>query len=175
MSLKKSKTKGANAPVPQSKSEAAGFVREIGEANRQLARIEADMNDEIAKLKERGELNAAPLSERVRQLTEGLRTWCDANRDSLTDGRKRKFADLGTGKIEWRLAPPKVTIRGAEAVLAAIKTLGLTQFLRTKEEINKEAMLLERDRARLVPGVTIGSEGENFTVEPFEAELEGAK
>ncbi len=171
----KSKTKGANTPVPQSKEEAARFVREIGEANRQIARIEADMNDELARVKEEAHAAAAPLGDRVRSLTEGLRTWCEANRATLTDGMKRKWGDLGTGKIEWRLAPPKVTIKGVEAALAAIKTLGLNQFLRVKEEINKEAMLQEPEKARLVPGVTIGSEGENFAVEPFEAVLEGAK
>lgn len=36
-------------------------------------------------------------------------------------------------------------------------------------------MLNNQDAARLVPGVTIGSAGENFMVEPFEAELEAAK
>lgn len=169
----KAKTKGANTPVPQSKEEAQRFVREIGEANRQIARIQADMNDRIAKLKERGELDAAPLADLVKAMTEGLRTWSEANRAMLTDGGKRKWADLGTGKIEWRLAPPKVTIRGVEAALAAIKTMGLP-FLRVKEEIDKEAMLREPEKARFVPGVTIGSEGENFSVEPFEAAIEGA-
>ena len=172
---KKSKIRGANAPVPQNKEEASSFIREIGENNRQVARIEADMNDQIAKLKERGELDAAPLNDRTRLLTEGLRTWCEANRTTLTDGLQRKWADLGAGKIEWRSAPPKVTIKGVEVVLAAIKTLGLGQFVRTKEEIDKEAMLREPEKARLVPGVAIGSEGESFSVEPFEAALEGGK
>lgn len=171
----KTKTKGVNMPVPQSREEAQRFIREIGEANRQIARIEADMNDEIAATKERGELDAAPLYGRVRALTEGLRIWCDANREALTDGHKRKFADLGTGKVEWRNAPARVTIKGVETVLAALKTLGLHKFIRTKEEIDKEAMQREADQARLVPGVTIGSEGENFSVEPFEAAIEGGK
>ncbi|MGP0104433.1 host-nuclease inhibitor Gam family protein, partial [Rhodoblastus sp.] len=122
-----------------------------------------------------GELDAAPLVARAKALTEGLRVWCDANRAALTDGFKRKWGDLGTGKIEWRLAPPKVTIRKVEEAIAAIKTLGLTQFLRVKEEPNKEAMLQEPEKAKLVPGVTIGSAGENFAVEPFEAAIEGGK
>jgi phage host-nuclease inhibitor protein Gam len=171
----KSKTKGANAPVPQTKDEAARWVREIGDNNREIARIEADMNDAIAQLREDAGEKATPLIERTKLLTEGLRTWCEANRAMLTDGMKRKWADLGAGKIEWRTSPPKVTIKGVEAVLTAIKTLGLAQFLRTKEEIDKEAMLREPDKARLVPGVSIGSEGENFSVEPFEAVLEGGK
>lgn len=167
----KSKTR-AGAPAPQSREEAASFIRRIGENNRAIARVEADMNDAIAKLKEAAETAATPLGEEVRQLTEGLRTWCEANRAVLTDGGKRKHAELGTGRIEWRLAPPKVTIKGAEAVLAAIKTLGLP-FIRSKDEIDKEAMLAEPEKARLVPGVSIGSAGEMFAVEPFEAEITG--
>jgi phage host-nuclease inhibitor protein Gam len=167
----KSKTK-AGAPAPQSREEAASFIRRIGENARTIARFQAEMNDAIAKLKEDAENAAAPRAEEIKRLTEGLRAWCDANRAALTDGGKRKFADLGTGKVEWRKSPPKVTIRDVEAVLAAIKKLGLP-FIRTKEEVDKEAMLADCDNARLVPGVKVGSEGEFFAVEPFEAELAG--
>ena len=148
-------------------------MREIGEINRRIARAQADMNDGIAKLKELAETTAAPLAARVAELTEGLRSWCDANRDALTDKGKRKYGDLGTGHVSWRISPPKVSIKGVDEVLMAIRTLGLTEFLRTKEEIDKEAMLADPDKARLVPGVKIGSAGESFTVEPFEAEITG--
>ena len=164
--------KGHNLPVPQTRDEAASHIRMIGDAARAVARIEADMNDRLAAIKEAHEQKAQPFRSLVESLTEGLRAWCDANRDALTDGGKRKFADLGTGKVEWRNLPPKVTSRGADDVLAAIKTLGLP-FVRTKEEIDREAMLRAPEKARLVPGVTIGSEGETFAVEPFEAEIEG--
>ena len=162
----------AGAPAPQNREEAASFIRRIGENNRAIARAEADMNDAIVKLKEAAEATAAPLADETKQLAEGLRAWCEANRALLTDNGKRKHAELGTGRIEWRLAPPKVTIKGADAVLHAIKTLGLP-FVRIKEEIDKEAMLAEPEKARLVPGVSIGSGGETFSVEPFEAELTG--
>ena len=167
----KAKTK-AGAPAPQSREEAASFIRRIGDNARMIARFQAEMNDAIAKLKEAAENAAAPRAEENERLTEGLRAWCDANRAALTDNNKRKFADLGTGKVEWRRSPPKVWIKGVEAALAAIKSLGLP-FVRVKEEIDKEAMLADPDRARLVPGVSVGSEGEFFAVEPFEAELAG--
>ncbi len=169
----KAKTK-AGAPAPPSREEAASYIRRIGENARMIARFQAEMNDGIATLKQDAENAATPRAEEIERLTDGLRAWCDANRAALTDNGKRKFADLGTGKIEWRRSPPKVSVKGVEAALEAIKKLGLP-FVRTKEEIDKEAMLREPDKARLVPGVAIGSEGENFSVEPFEAVLEGAK
>lgn len=171
--MTKAKTRGANAPVPQSREEAARFIHEIGVLQRQVARAEADMNDAIAEAKHAAEQATLGLRDNIDRLTQGLRTWCEANRDALTDGGKRKFADLGTGKIEWRFAPPKVTIRGIEEVIARIKTLGLTDFLRERVEIDKEAMLRAPEKARLIAGVGIGSAGENFAVEPFESELQG--
>lgn len=68
-----------------------------------------------------------------------------------------------------------MTIRGADAVIAAIRAMGLGQrFLREKVEINKEAMLEDRVAASAIRGVAIGSDGEDFTVEPFETELREA-
>lgn len=168
---KKTKTIGANLPVPQSRDEASYWVYTIGEANRQIARIEADMNDRIAALKADAEKQAQPLKDQVVAGTEGLKVWAEANRDALTGGGKSKTADLGTGKISWRLRPASVRITGVDRVIEAIKKLGFSAFLRTKEEVNKEAMLADPERARMIAGISIGSEGEDFIVEPFEADI----
>lgn len=170
----KTKTRAANVAVPQSRDEAAGFIREIGENARKVARIEADMNDKLAKIKQAAEALAAPLSARNAELTTGLQTWCDAHRSELTDGGKRKFAEFGTGRVEWRYLPPSVSLKNVGAILARIKELGLP-FLRVKEEIDKERMLADPVNARLVLGVTIGSAGEQFSVAPFEAQIEGGQ
>lgn len=168
---KKSKTLGANLPVPQSRDEAAAHVRRIGEANREVARIELKLADEVAALKEAAEAAALPLKEQAKALTEGLKLWAEANREALTGG-KSKTADLGTGKISWRLRPAKVSLRGkVEEIIDRLKSLGLHRFIRTTEDVSKEAMLADRDAARAVQGVTIASEGEDFVVEPFEPQI----
>ena len=102
------------------------------------------MNDELAAVKERYEATADPLRKQIDALTEGLHTWCEANRDTLTQHGKTKTAALPAGEVAWRTRPPSVRITGAEAV-------------------------------RGVPGIAI-SQGEDFIVTPFEAELatEGA-
>ena len=168
---KKTKTLGANLPVPQSRDDAAAALRRIGEANREVARIELKLADDVAGLKEAAESAATPLKEEAKALTEGLKLWAEANRDALTGG-KVKTADLGTGKISWRLRPAKVSLRGKiEEVVERLKSLGLQRFVRVTEEVNKEAMLADRDAARAVQGVTIASEGEDFVVEPFEPSI----
>lgn len=172
MTVRKMKTAGANVPVPQDDTEARNAIREIGDLNRDVLRIEADLNDKIAALQEEYGKKVAPLREQVKAKTEGLRIFSEANRDRLTRGGKVKFHKFATGEISWRLRPAKVTIRGKDDVIEAIKSARLgKRFLRVKEDINKEAMLEDRATAGAIQGVSIGSDGEDFLVEPFETEL----
>lgn len=176
--MKRVMTLASNLPVPQTREEAAAAVAQIGAAQRELGRIEAGMNDRITKLKETAEATATPLRERIDTLTKGLQTWAEANRQVLTGG-KTKTVDLGTGVISWRLRPSKVSLPGKPEALATLidklKAMALQRFIRTKEEVNREAMLAEPDLARTVPGVKVGTSGEDFAVEPFEVALaEGA-
>lgn len=172
--MAKSKTLGANFPVPQSRDEAAATVRAIGDLNRQHARLEADMNDQLARIKEAFETKGEPLRQAAAEKTEGLKMWAEANRMALTGGDKTKTVDLGTGILKWRLRPPSVRLTRIEEVIARLKTLGLTRFLRVKEEVNKDALQAEPEVAQTVAGISIGSAGEDFIVEPFEAELSAA-
>lgn len=175
MAAKKVKMQGANAPVPQDDSEAREALREIGDLNREALRLQAEMNDQIAALQQRyGEL-VAPINEAATAKIEGLRMFAEANRARLTGNGKVKYFQFATGKISWRLRPAKVSIRGkTDAVIEALQAAGLHRFLREKVEINKEAMLEDRTTAMAIKGVMIGSDGEDFVVEPFETELKEA-
>jgi phage host-nuclease inhibitor protein Gam len=168
--MARTKTLGANLPVPQSRDEAAATIAAIGDLNRQLTRLAADMNDELTTIKERFEKVAEPLRQARDGKTEGLKMWAEANRDALTAG-KGKTVDLGTGTISWRNRPPSVRITIKEGLVALLKTMKLHRFVRVTEEVDKEAMLREPDVARTVSGVFVKSAGEDFIVEPFEAEL----
>lgn len=175
MTSRKMKTQGTNVPVPQDDSEAREAIREIGDLNREVLRIEAEMNDKIAALQEEYGARVAPLRESATAKIEGLRMFAEVNRDRLTRGGKVKFHKFATGEISWRLRPARVTIRGKDAVIEAIKAARLgKKFLRVREDINKEAMLEDRATATALAGVTIGSDGEDFLVEPFETELKEA-
>lgn len=164
------KIAAAPVPVPQSRDQVSAEIREIGEKQRDLVRIQAMMNDQLAEVKERWEEQAQPLQARIDTLTQGIQIWSDANRDTLTQGGKTKTAAFPAGEIAWRLRPPSVRVTGAEAVLDVLRRLGLTRFVRTKDEVNKEAILNEPEAVAHVPGIAI-SQGEDFLVIPFEAEL----
>lgn len=164
------KTPAAAVAVPQNRDQAAQAIAEIGSLNRDLSRITADMNDALAQIKEQFEQQAEPKRLQIEALTEGVRTWAEANRDSLTQGGKVKTAALTTGEILWRLRPASVRVTGADAVLDLLRRLGLGRFVRTKDEINKEAILAEPEAVAAVPGIAI-VQGEDFVVVPFATEL----
>ncbi|HEY9212088.1 MAG TPA: host-nuclease inhibitor Gam family protein [Ancylobacter sp.] len=173
---KKAKTFGVNLPVPQSTEEATTAIADIGALNREIGRIDADANDKIAAISKETADKVLPLQERVTALTEGLKVWAEAHRLALTNGGKVKFSNLITGVISWRNLPPKVSLRKVEDVITSIQKMGLSKkFLRTKLEVDKEAMLKEPEKARTVQGVTIGSAGEEFIVEPFEVDTTGTQ
>ena len=177
MAKTKMKTAGINVPVPQDDSEAREAIREIGDLNRDVLRIEAELNDKIAALQNEYGDKVAPIREAAIAKQEGLKMFAEANRARLTKGGKVKYYRFATGEISWRLRPAKVTIRGKDDVIDALKAAKLgKEFLRTAETINKEAMLEKDNRAiaGAIKGVTIGSDGEDFIVEPFETELQEA-
>lgn len=100
-----------------------------------------------------------------------MQGYCEAHRDELTDGGRVKTASLITGEVQWRQRPPSVSVRGAESVIETLKRLGLSRFVRTKEEVNKEAILNEPDNVRGVAGLNIVTGVEDFVITPFEQEV----
>ena len=164
------KTQAAQVPIPQSREQAVEAIAEIGRRQRERERIQAAMNDELAGIKARYEEEARPHNEAIVALKEGVHVWCEANRAALTSN-KVKSANLASGDVGWRTSPPKVKITGVAAVIELIKSLKLMQFIRSKEEINKEAMLAEPDVAQSIKGVEI-VQAEEFWIKPYETELE---
>ncbi len=165
------KAEAAPWRVPQNRDQANECIAEIGRLQRERDRIRADMNDEVAAVKERHEAQALPLAEKIRHLSAGVQLWCEANRSELTQGGKVKFAMLAAGKINWRMRPPKVALRGKDKIIEALKAMGLSRFIRVTEEVNKEAILAEAEIAGAVPGISI-TRGEDFVITPHETELE---
>ncbi|WP_035603566.1 host-nuclease inhibitor Gam family protein, partial [Edwardsiella tarda] len=98
----------------------------------------------------------------------GVQGWCEANRDELTCNGKVKTANLVTGDIQWRIRPPSVSVRGPDSVMETLLRLGLSRFIRTKQEINKEAILNEPLAVAGVAGITVKTGVEDFSIIPFE-------
>lgn len=158
--------------TPQTVAEVQSNIRKIGDLQRQHSRVSADLNDKIAKLTEEAAPSLEALSKQIISLQKGVQTYCDAHREELCG--KGKTANMVTGEVQWRQRPPSVKVTGAEAVLACLKKMGLDRFIRTKEEVNKDAMLNEQEEAKKVPGITIVTGVEDFVIVPFEVDTEVA-
>jgi phage host-nuclease inhibitor protein Gam len=172
MAPKKRLKSAAAVYVPQHRDQVVADIKSIGDLQRDLARIETSMNDEIGAITERYAAPVDDLKQRITVLQGGVQSWCEANRAELTDNHRVKFANLITGEVQWRIRPPSVTVRGADAVLELLRSKDLGRFIRVKEEVNKEAILNEPEAIRGVPGVTINSGIEDFAIVPFEQEVQ---
>ncbi|EDN6659394.1 host-nuclease inhibitor protein Gam [Salmonella enterica] len=169
MAAKTKRIKSAAAVyVPQNKEDVIGDIKKIGDLQRELEREQTIMNDAIGEITERHAPGIESLKKDIDTLSKGVQGWCEAHRDELTQNGKTKTASLITGKVEWRNRPPSVGIRGAETVLETLRRLNLDRFIRTKEEINKDAILNEPEVVKGVAGIIIRSGIEDFSITPFE-------
>jgi phage host-nuclease inhibitor protein Gam len=169
----KAKTTAAVA-VPQDREEVQQWISNLGKMQRERAGVTNDMNDLIAPITEQfAPIIAAKLAEEER-LLEGIQTWCEANKADLT--KDAKTVNLVTGEICWRKNPPSVAFKRGiklDEIIAHIKQLKLGKlFVRTKEEVDKEAILSADDKtkAKLTKAGTIKivTDSETFAVTPFE-------
>jgi phage host-nuclease inhibitor protein Gam len=158
-------------PTPQNREQVADYIAAIGIAQRERARLEQDMNDELARSSSSYEEQALPFRTEIEERSKGVQAWCETNRNALTQDGRTKTAVLTSGEVQWRLRPPKVSIKGLDAVLDKLRRMGLDRFIRTKDEVNKEAILAEQEAVKRVAGISI-EQGEDFVIKPFETQLE---
>ncbi|MCQ8103256.1 host-nuclease inhibitor Gam family protein [Methylomonas sp. SURF-2] len=156
--------------VCQDKDQTMAAIRILGDTQRELTRIETELNDEIAAITDSRKTQIEALKTRIDSLVTGIQTWCEANRAELCkDGGKT--ANLITGEVSWRQRPPSVGVRSVDKVLETLRNLGLSRFIRTKDELNKEAVLADPKAVQGIAGITINSGIEDFAVVPFEQEV----
>lgn len=171
--MKTSRIKTDAIAVPADRAGAEKLLAEIGRLQRQHARIEADMNDRLAAVKEEHEAHASQVNEEIEQKFIALHTWAEGNKKTLLKG-KAKSARLATGILSWRMTPPAVRISKAKDVIDRLHAKGLGFLIRLKEEINKDAILADPEQVKGVKGITI-TQREEFAIKPFESQIERAE
>lgn len=172
--------------IPKNKEEAEKFLAQIGEEQRAINNIElklkvkiSPLETEISQLETKMVKTQTKISQlqdaemvnmelhqgKISQLVEGLSTYAKAHRDELTEGLKLKTVKLLTGILQWSLKPPRVEIADEELTLKSLKSLKLNRFIRTIEELDKQAMKKEPDIAKTVKGVLF-IKSEKFMIIP---------
>lgn len=156
--------------VPQTRNEVADHIDLIGRAQRDLQRIELDIDDTVSQLRLAQQPKIEQLTQTIAELSKGVQTWCEANRDSITEGGKVKSANLTTGEVNWRQRPPSVKTRASAQLFEKLKRLGFSFFIRSKQELDKDAILAKPETAKDA-GIEIVTGIEDFVISPYEQQL----
>ncbi|MDP4176289.1 MAG: host-nuclease inhibitor Gam family protein [Bacteroidota bacterium] len=109
-----------------------------------IAKKEAEMNDKIYIIKEKYEEETIDAQREVDNLTTDVEAYCIKNK---TDFEKSRSRVLGFGTVGFRNNPPKVTTLNRKynlkTSLELVKRLFKKKYVRTKEELDKEAILAD--------------------------------
>lgn len=186
---KKTKIKTpAGPPAPQTREECAIAITEYGRVQNDRARKLFEKDERIRAISQEYEEELAALDESLKLRHQAIQTWCEANRVGLAEESGVKYIQLTTGRVEWRKGLDKITApkkpENLETVLKMLHERGLDRFIRIKEEINKEAMLNEKNPVpeegskpakpgllvliHGIPGLNLTIGGEEFHVKPLE-------
>lgn len=156
-----------------SEPEVDAAILAIGERQRIVADLTTRMQEELAAIKARYEAQALPHNAVIREFQQGVQIWCEAHRGTLTNARSKTYA-FPSGEVSWRTRPLAVSVRGEGIVIAALKALGLDRWIRTKEEVDKNAIKNDPKAAEIVAGISglTLSQGEDFIIKPFASQTE---
>jgi phage host-nuclease inhibitor protein Gam len=158
--------------VPQNKDEAVAYIKMIGDLQRERQRLRNDMDDRITAIREECQRLLTPIEDEITSISSGVHTWAEANRDRLTNNGRVKTANMLTGELRWRTTPPACKLVRTKEAIEEIKSRGLAHlFIRTKEDVNKEAILARQDLIEGCKFIEI-TQTEEFVIVPFETELE---
>jgi phage host-nuclease inhibitor protein Gam len=161
-------------PVPTSLAQAATYQRNIGRALGAIQHIEQALQERVDELAKEAEEKVVQHQASIVAMGKAVRAFAEAHRQELTDGGARKSVTVpNAGSFRWYTTPPAIQVakEEVEAVIERIKTLGFTEFIRTKEELNKEAMLEKPDVAREIAGVSISKKEKFAILAPGDSEM----
>lgn len=108
---------------------------EIGQLEREIEQSEAELQEKVEMVKRATVNNVMPLQERKAALELQLQAFCEAHKGEF----KGKSRVLNFGTVSFRQST-KIVIRGVQACIEALRTLGLKDYVRTKESPDKEKM-----------------------------------
>jgi|GEM_PF-2149599 len=140
----------------------------IADTLSRIQKIEIEAAEKARKREE--QMHARTLRLRMRALTWArlIKSYADAHRGELTENEARKSETFDHGTLKWRGATSVVLTKSDREVIASLKKLGLRKhFIRTTEEVDREALLKSENRALVskIPEVKIETR-ELFYIEP---------
>jgi phage host-nuclease inhibitor protein Gam len=143
--------------IPTTLGEVEDLERALTAKLLETKRIEDEAAAKIAEISGEATIKVGTLVAEAVEISRQIFAYADMHKHALTEGGKVTQTELGQGAtVQWATMPAVVTIADASIVIGHLKRLGLDRFIRkSKEEVNKEALLDEENTALTVPGVSI--------------------
>jgi phage host-nuclease inhibitor protein Gam len=140
--MKKSNRIKVQLPSLTTRDEAEAAMRDLAISANMIRYLTAERDAEVLAINQRFETDLAKSQQQLASLTDALRVWAETHPEEFPKGRKS--IDLTSGVLGFRTGTPKLALLSRawnwDKVLHAIK-LRAFNFIRTKEEVDKEAIL----------------------------------
>jgi phage host-nuclease inhibitor protein Gam len=158
------------------RDEVEALVHEIAAIKNNERYVTSIMDKEIAAIRTRHEPALSQIADELKQKTAAVQEWAEANPAEFA---KRKSIDFTSGTIGFRTGTPKLALLNRRwnwaTALQAVQNW-LPNFIRSVPEIDKEALLAQRDEQIIretLPKVGLKVvQDESFYVEPNLTPLE---
>ena len=166
MSTARVKLPKKTVPIPATREELETLVASITENKLSEAAFKAEMDTEMARVKAGYVTRLSQLADNLTPMVEAAHAWAESH---PADFSGRRSLDLLHGVIGYRISPPAIKpLKGYTwaAVLDRLRSLGRVEFIRVKEEPNKEQMLASREVEDLKTLFCEVTQEDEFYVEP---------
>ncbi len=149
------------------REDAESAMRELCITIHKLEGKTSAMNEELAHVREDYETEIQALKETSEVLQAVINSWADKHPEEFA---KKKSVDMVHGICGYRTSPPALKlVRGVTwAKVTGLLKHALPAYVRTKEEVDKEALLANRAIIGPAALMTVGlrvEQAENFFVE----------
>lgn len=152
--------------VPKDRTAAESLAGKITTLKLKEAMLAAQLDGHIKDVRSNYEGHFAVIKDDITPMVDALHAWAEAHPEEFNG---KKSTDLLHAIVGWRTNPPSLKpLKGFTwaAVLERIKNLGRIDFIRTKEELNKEAILANRDEENLKSIYVQVLQEDEFFVDP---------
>lgn len=140
-------------------------LKEIGLLEKELETIDAEAHRAISEAKETAAKSGEPLRKRIAEISAKIGAFAEYNKEELF--KDKKSLELTFGVFGFRKS---TSISVKKTTVGLLQRLGLTEFLRTKVEPDKEKMA-EMDEETLSQVDAVRKVKDEFFCEPNKEEV----
>ena len=159
-----------NLPLITTRDEAEAVMNDLANIANNKRKLTARLDAGVLKLQEEAAPGISQCDAELKSKSDALRAWAEANPEEFG---KKKSIEFMSGTLGFRTGTPKLALLSRaftwEKVLAKAQEL-IPAFIRSKPELDKEAILGQRDEEPLQFAIKACGmkvvQDESFYVEP---------